>query len=201
MKNKSSITILISFLLFIIDTGSLFAQKITFPTIISKAAYTSDFIPNGWAADHHAQGDLNGDEIDDAVLILNSIYEDTLFKQGVQSKRILLVLIGQSDQSYSLASQNINAVYSYGYDANFRDALATINIENGELIISHYGGSKERWGRTTIFAFDKLKSNWLLTKDELTTFDSTNEAANTIIKSNTKLDFGEISISTFDISQ
>ena len=101
------------FLLFIICSFNLLAEN--FP---QKASKVEDFIPNGWKSVVIKKGDLNNDEIDDAVLVIQkdapenfmplfNAYEDlTGFIDANQM--IILILFKDKNSQYNLISKNEN---------------------------------------------------------------------------------------------
>jgi len=170
-------------------------------------AYSQDtnilkFVPKDYAILEIKKGRLNLDSIDDAIIVLNKKGEDSISTSEKPVKRIFLILIGQSDKTFKLHSQNENAVYSYNYDPNFKDAFVGLSIEKGGFVIEHYGGFSKRWARTTAFAYHPSANNWFLLEDKYSTMDATNqEEPNKIIETRklTHKDFGEIPFSEFDI--
>ncbi|ALF23820.1 hypothetical protein [Fusobacterium nucleatum] len=99
------------FLLFIICSFNLLAEN--FP---QKASKVEDFIPNGWKSVVIKKGDLNNDEIDDAVLVIQkdapenfmplfNAYEDlTGFIDANQM--IILILFKDKNSQYNLIAKN-----------------------------------------------------------------------------------------------
>ncbi len=160
------------------------------------------FVPEGYSILEFKKGDLNFDSMEDAILVLNKNGEDSTSTIENPVKRNLLILIGQPDNTYMITSQNENAVYCYGFDANFKDAFVGITIEKGRFIIEHYGGFAKRWARTTTFEYKPLANTWLLIADEYSVMDATDQDEPNRVISERRLtneNFGEIPFGKFNI--
>lgn len=108
MKKKYFFSV---FLLFIFYSFNLLAEN--FP---KKASKVEDFIPNGWKSVVIKKGDLNNDEVDDAVLVIQkddpenfmplfNAYEDlTGFIDANQM--IILILFKDKNSQYNLIAKN-----------------------------------------------------------------------------------------------
>lgn len=186
-------------------------KMLTFMTILivfnTFIGYSQDpnilkFVPKGYSILELKKADLNLDSIEDAVLVINKNGEDSTSTIENPVKRNLLILIGQPNGTYMLATQNENVVYYYGFDANFKDAFVGLRIEKGRFIIEHYGGFAKRWGRTTTFEFNPSANDWLLLEDEYSVMDATDQEEPNKVISETKLtnkNFGVIPFGKFNI--
>ncbi|HOZ15840.1 MAG TPA: hypothetical protein PLH91_05120 [Tenuifilaceae bacterium] len=171
-------------------------------TCYSQSANILKFVPQGYSILELKKGDLNLDSIEDAVLVLDKNGEDSTSTIKNPVKRNLLILIGQPNGIYMLDTQNENAVYYYGFDANFKDAFVGVRIEKGRFTIEHYGGFSKRWGRTTTFEFNPSANDWLLLEDEYSVMDATDQDEPNKVISETKLtnkNFGAIPFGKFNI--
>jgi len=171
-------------------------------TCYSQDANILKFVPAGYSILEFKKGDLNIDDIEDAILVFNKNGEDSTSTIENPVKRNLLILIGQPDNTYMITSQNENAVYCYGFDANFKDAFVGITIEKGRFIIEHYGGFAKRWARTTTFEYKPLANTWLLIADEYSVMDATDQDEPNRVISERRLtneNFGEIPFGKFNI--
>lgn len=171
-------------------------------TCYSQDANILKFVPAGYSILEFNKGDLNIDHIEDAILVLNKNGEDSTSTIENPVKRNLLILIGQSDSTYVLNSQNENAVYYYGFDANFKEAFVGLRIEKGRFVIEHYGGFAKRWGRTTTFEYNSSANNWFLLEDEYSVMDATDQDEPNKVISERKLTskkFGAIMFGKFNI--
>ncbi len=171
-------------------------------TCYSQGKNILRFVPEGYSILEFKKGNLNLDSIEDAILVLNKNGEDSTSTIENPVKRNLLILIGEPNGTYMLATQNENAVYYYGFDANFKDAFVGVRIEKGRFIIEHYGGFTKRWGRTTTFEFNPSANDWFLLEDEYFVMDATDQEEPNKVISETKLtnkNFGAIPFGKFNI--
>ena len=157
-------------------------------------------IPEGYFIHTVAEGNLNLDSYNDAILVLAQNGEDSLSRQDHPMSRKFCVLLGRKNGAYRLEQQNENVVYYYMYDANFRDAFTGLTIDNGTFSVLFYGGMRLRWHRTVSFKYKPKKKNWYLLSDESGTFDALEEdeslTTETVL---TEKDFGVVSFSEFSL--
>ena len=130
----------------------------------------SKHIPEGYAVLDTAIGDLNMDGINDVLLAICHKGEDTLsdFANGHEEKRPLLLLLGQADQSYSLARRNDNVVMCIDCSGVMvrSDPFTGLKIRNGYFSVEHgVAEGPQHWNRVTTFRYDKEKKEWYLHKD------------------------------------
>ena len=88
-----------AFLLSLLISGSLVSiaqeQKITIPM---TAKDPEGFAPKGWEIEDVEKGDLNGDKIDDAVIVMSKpeVMENDTVKEN--SKRFLVLAFGDGER-------------------------------------------------------------------------------------------------------
>jgi len=170
------------------------------------------FIPKGYLILDTIKGDLNGDTIEDLILILKKNGEDTMYNPS--PKRPLCILIGLLDGNYKLVAKNDNVVYKHDEGGMSNDEpYDGTGIENGIFTVNHYGGSGvNKWDVQTSFKYSPKDSNWYLYKTvnhDVTLNYNNNDTINTnnpevtvdseedIIK--TEKDFGKILFEEYDI--
>lgn len=159
----------------------------------------NQFIPKDYSVLFYETEDLNLDGTKDVVLVLHKNGEDSLSTFDNPFKRKFMILYGLPNQSYQLEIEKENLTYHYGYDGNFRDALAAIEVKPGTIIIDHYGGFNQRWARTTVFKYNATKKSLYLYRDTYATFEATDAENTSQEKIFTEKDFGKIKIHEFDI--
>lgn len=119
------------------------------PPAIPKTGKTlEDFIPPSRAILMQAQGDLNQDGLPDLAVVLKGADEDREEGAATETPRLLLILFATKGGGYTLAASSEKAVLCKTCGGVFGDPFVTLGIENGVLVIEHYGGSSQRWGYT-----------------------------------------------------
>jgi hypothetical protein len=166
------------------------------------------FIPNGYSVINFSTGDANLDGLTDEILVLRKTTEETTsnYAEDKPDKRPLLLLLGQTDNTYKLADRNDNAVYCIDCGGVFGDPFTGTTIKNGYFSIEHGIASGQHWEQVTTFKFDKAKENWFLYKDHFISYklnDNGDENADALVKETDKLEtvknFGIVSFDKFNI--
>jgi hypothetical protein len=148
------------FLLSLLISGSLVSiaqeQKITMP-MTAKAP--EDFAPKGWEIDAVEKGDLNGDKIDDAAIVMTKpeVMENDTLKES--SKRFLVLAFGDGGQFKRTAFSD-EAALDKDEGGAMGDPFQELKIEKGIVIINYYGGSAWRWGVTQRYRWQQ--NRWIL---------------------------------------
>lgn len=121
----------------------------------------SSFIPEGWEISKAygdelaiAEGDLNNDGIMDKAFVI----EEKDVSESV-AQRNLIIVFGNTDNSYSLAITAKNAILRADEGGTFGDPFESIDIDNGSVLLNFMGGSI-RWHRC--FRFRYQDNNWYL---------------------------------------
>ena len=148
-------------------------------------------------------GDLNGDALTDYLLVLRLIGEDSLARATESSdtfiKRRLLILTGQSGQTYKLAAQSDNVIDCVDCGGELGEPYQGLVIKNGYFSVKHYGGSAWRWTRFVTFKYATADSAWYLHKDGKGSFNFGEPDEKGTIKIRTIKDFGKVAFADFDI--
>jgi hypothetical protein len=121
------------------------------------------FIPKGYALIDTSMGELNNDMLQDIILVLKRNGEDTAF-DATEYKRPLLLLLGNADKTYTLASRNDDVVYCSKCGGAFGEPYSGVEIKNGLFTINHFGGTNDRWSNEITFKYSKANKNWYLYK-------------------------------------
>lgn len=126
--------------------------------IPAKGKNISDFIPKGYDSIATASGDLNKDQLADFVIVAGSSLEN---KEGLDFEAIdslparLLIVLLKDSSGWKLAANSESAVLCRGCGGIFGDPFADISVNNGIMVISHYGGSNWRWSYTHKFRYQQ----------------------------------------------
>lgn len=197
MKFTLRIFSILSFGAFIFAFSKAYAQ--TPKLAVAVPANLKNFVPKGYDVLDLTKGDLNRDGYPDAIMVLYKKGEEkTSDVINHPEKRPLLVLTGQADKAYKLATRSDNAVYCVDCGGQMGDPFTGITIKNGYFSVEHYGGSGWRWTRIVTFKYSPQEKKWFLYKDGGERFNAiTHEEAKTDIL--TVKNFGKVSFESFDI--
>ena len=119
-----------------------------------------DFIPKGYDTLAVAKGDLNKDKRDDLVLVLRPDWELSEIEITEDSARMeprLLIVLLNSGEGFKVAGKSQGAVLCESCGGVFGDPFSGIEINNGVLLIHHYGGSSWRWSSTHKFRYQQTE--------------------------------------------
>jgi hypothetical protein len=147
------------FFLGLLISGSLVSiaqeQKITVPM---TAKDPKGFAPDGWKIEVIERGDLNGDNIDDAAIVMTKpeVKENDTIEEG--EKRFLALAFGDGSQ-FKRTALSDEAVFDKDEGGVFGDPFEGISI-GGTVVISHYGGSAWRWSYTHRYRWQQ--NRWML---------------------------------------
>jgi hypothetical protein len=125
------------------------------PKLPKQAASADGFVPKGWKIEAQSKGDLNGDGLDDLVLVLrdqspeNIIVHDGMGESPFDSNpRILAVAFAHASGPYTLAVQSSNLIPRRDnpvLDDPF-DADGGVSIQRGSLRVHlHFWASAGTW--------------------------------------------------------
>jgi hypothetical protein len=130
--------------------------KITIPM---TAKDPKGFAPKGWEIDAVEKGDLNGDKIDDAAIVMTKpeVMENDTLKES--SKRFLVLVFGDGSQFIRTAFSD-EAALDKDEGGAMGDPFQDLKIEKGIVTINYYGGSAWRWGVTERYRWQQ--NRWML---------------------------------------
>jgi len=180
------------------NENSVVSEKIS--TEVKKySSSIAQFIPENYTILDTVSGNLNLDQYTDMIVVLKKNGEDTTSNVvDHPEKRPLLILLGQTDNTYKLAARNDNAVYCFDCGGMMGDPFVRVVIKNGYFSIEHYGGSSWRWTRIITFKYSSVDNYWYLHKDGGDSFNAS-DTENVTTKIKTTKDFGKVPFDKFDI--
>ena len=130
--------------------------KITIPM---TAKDPKGFAPKGWEIDVVEKGDLNGDKIDDAAIVMKNPQPMKDGEVRENSKRFLVLAFGDGSQFKRIAFSD-EAALDEDEGGMMGDPFQELKIDKGIVIITHYGGSAWRWGITQRYRWQQ--DRWML---------------------------------------
>lgn len=123
------------------------------PELPGEALALLDLEEGEWVMDR-AAGDLNGDGFEDWVVVIEGPPEEGREEEYPQAgPRILTILLGDGEGGYTQGQSNDRFVRRADQGGTFGDPYEGIQIEDGELEYSAYGGSSWRWWDTYRFSW------------------------------------------------
>jgi len=150
-------------LLLIVGSGAIVAaQEVKRPPlqVPDAVAEPAKFAPAGWRVDEGAlqQADLNGDgRADAAVVISHGGLGDA---EAVYVKHVLVLALRETDGKLHRSVVSDAAVLDGDEGGAFGDPFDSLSIDRGAVVISHYGGSRDRWGFT--HRYRHQHNQWML---------------------------------------
>lgn len=83
---------------------------VAYPILVRHAQSLRDFVPEGWRLECEVQGDLNGDNLPDDVLVLRAASRNNVLDVGARhfdtNPRILAIALADPGGGYRLAAEN-----------------------------------------------------------------------------------------------
>lgn len=123
----------------------------------ATGAKTSDFAPAGWKIETEAKGDLNGDRLPDAAMIV----QEATATDGKSRGRAVIVVTAQSDKTWKKAVVVDEIIQCVDCGGNRGDV--GVEIKNGVISISDYSGSSAAYGNQTYrFRFEAATGRFQL---------------------------------------
>jgi hypothetical protein len=183
---------------FLFVTVLLFACLSAFSQVnknISKAIAVH--IPKDYQILNTTTGNLNMDKLPDVIVVLKSPQEDTATDMEHPIRRPLLILFGNTNNTYTLAFRNDKTVYCSSCGGVIGDPFTGISIKNGYFTVEHYGGSSWRWTNYITFKFNLSDKHFYLHRIDATSFHAS-EPERVERKVETKKDFGTTDFINYD---
>lgn len=143
---------LVYLLLAILASASIAQAQQEVLSKIPKTGKTVEaFIPKGYQImkNGRVSGDLNKDGLDDCALAVSAYIGENL---NSDDNRLLLVLLKTAD-GYSIKGKSDKVVLCYNCGGVYGDPFDGLEIKNGVLEVTHYGGSSWRWSAKEKFRF------------------------------------------------
>lgn len=108
-------------------------------------------IPNGHTLLTQTSGDLDKDEIDEKIIVLNNgIISD------FGEERTILIFKADNG-AWKMWERSTGAILPSKNGGMMGDPFQSIKVENGALVINHFGGSRIKWEYTHRFRFQNEK--------------------------------------------
>lgn len=155
------------------------------------------YIPNGFVIKSQIYGSLNGDDIEDVLLILENPKDST-------APRPLLILTGQEFEPLNLAIRNEKAILCKSCGCNLGDPFKEVTLLPNDVFQLHFALGDDNWERKLDFQYDPDLKKWLLIREENTNFGDYNPHTHETVgqvRTPKDADFIKISLANFDANQ
>jgi hypothetical protein len=130
-------------------------------SIPETAKTAAGFAPPGWQVEAVEEGDLNGDKIPDAAIVLKrDDYKEPDTDDSYTFTKRLLVLAVRHNGTLTRTAVSDHAVLDSNEGGVLGDPFQEVKIERGAVVITHYGGSRYRWGYTHRYRWQQ--NQWML---------------------------------------
>lgn len=143
----------------------------------------------------HAVADINGDSVDEYIVATGLDPNDSEWKEDRDRKLFIIIKKGES---YVVHSTNSLVVLCSSCGGAFGDPFSGIETGTKWFRISHYGGSRIRWGRSYKFGYSRKYDQWQLIEANEGSHDSFDETKSEDATFKPPKDFGMINFEDFD---
>ncbi|MBS1625614.1 MAG: hypothetical protein JST83_16420 [Bacteroidetes bacterium] len=149
----------------------LFGQRID-TSAIPQYREAKKFIPAGYSLIDISTGNISAAKTTFIVMALENDEEDTA-SMFQEIPRTLMVVMADKKGHLSLLARNDSAILCK-HCGGMVDPFGGLTAEKDKIILSQYGGSRERWTRTAEFTYSATAHTFVLSKDDMGGFDSLN---------------------------
>ena len=91
-------------------------------------------------------GDLNGDGRADAAVVAAHDAEGSGPEDVWEEPRLLVIALGEESGGLRLSAASDAVVLCRGCGGVFGDPFEAVDVERGAVVVTHYSGSRDRWG-------------------------------------------------------
>lgn len=141
----------------------------------STAMDIDSLVPDKYVKVAVEEGDLNGDGVADALLLVEASDNASLIS-GEGAKRSLLIVVGDASGKFRVVRRNDNIVPCKTCGGVSGDPFGYMKINGAEgfkLVVE--GGSREGWSYEYDFVYSASVSDWLIQKVTMDVVDSVDE--------------------------
>lgn len=168
------------------------SEAVKLPAVLER------FVEPGTTPIALEKADLNGDGLDDYILVLEPPATDNLPEHD---PRPLLILTSLPDKTLKLAARNDRSIYCRECGGAFGDPFWGVKAETKAFTVQNYGGAGWRWQHDFKFAYSRRDDAWQLVEVKQESYHSgkPEDVQRTMAKPPD--DFGKIDFRHFDASR
>lgn len=155
------------------------------------------FVPAGAKLLETIKGDLNGDGIEDALLVIDPPAPGLAAGENGPNRIVMLVL-GGADGKWHLAARNDKLVPCSACGGVMGDPFGYARASSGSFTVVNSGGSRERWTDSYTFRYAPADKAWWLEGVSRQVIDTETDAENK--KDFTAAELGKVRFEDFDPS-
>lgn len=156
------------------------------------------FVPAGARLLETIKGDLNGDGVEDTLLVIDPPAPRSLTAGENGPGRIVMLLLGDADGRWHLAARNDKLVPCSACGGVMGDPFGYARVSSGSFTVVNSGGSRERWTDSYTFRYAPADKAWWLEGVSRQVIDTETDAENK--KDFTAAELGKVRFEDFDPS-
>lgn len=142
--------------------------------------------------------DLNGDGLQDFVLVLERQKIKPADPEIEEGQRPLLLLLREPNGALKLASRNDRIVYCSTCGGMMGDPFMGVVAGPKTFAVSHYGGSSWRWSNAYVFKYSRRDATWQLVRVKEESFHASEPEKGKSKIYTPPRHYGKIGIADFD---
>jgi len=126
-----------------------------------------DQLPGGYEVLSTAQGLLDGDKLEDVLVVVHKKNEEALARKGVAPSRPLLLFMQNPDGTFTLARRNDHVVLKIdegGQCDPFEDGEDGLVIKNRYFTVQHSVACGQHWRWFVTFRYERQLRDWVFHK-------------------------------------
>lgn len=161
-------------------------------------AELTPFVESGTRAFALTKADLNGDDKEDALLVLEKLKANPSDEDITEAQRPLLLLIRQHDGTLKLAKRNDKIIRCSTCGGVMGDPFQPIEASTKTFAVAAFGGSGWRWSLDYKFNYSRKDDTWQLVHVSESSFHAAEPDNAETKEFSPPKDFGKIDIADFD---
>ena len=185
-------------LVVILFLPAILAAQIDYVSDSKVPGEVKGFIPSGTKVLALESADLNGDGLQDYLIVLEKQKANESDPDIDTNQRPLWILIRNKGGTLEVVKKNEKAVMCSTCGGVMGDPFQGVEVGLKTFTINHYGGSSDRWALSYKFNYSRIDNTWQLIRVEESTFSTHNPDKVKKKIYTPPRDYGKIDIADFD---